>query len=127
MSLSLALVQTWNLMDVEAPAGTRDPLVVHSGNEARAVLIVLNPGQEMGDHQVPCTAYRLDLPRGRAFLPQQATHLGVPREAWKSAIWACIPRAIVRTKVLGEVDWNRIIWGFLRIVGSWAVPATGST
>jgi quercetin dioxygenase-like cupin family protein len=45
-------VQTWNLMEVEAPAGTRDPLVVHSGNEARAVLIVLNPGQEMGDHQV---------------------------------------------------------------------------
>ena len=57
MSLSLALVQTWNLMDVEAPAGTRDPLVVHSGNEARAVLIVLNPGQEMGDHQVKENAW----------------------------------------------------------------------
>ena len=39
-------------MDVEAPDGTRDPLVIHSGNEARAVLIVLNPGQELGDHQV---------------------------------------------------------------------------
>lgn len=44
-------------MEVEAPAGTRDPLVVHSGNEARAVLIVLNPGQAMGDHQVKENAW----------------------------------------------------------------------
>lgn len=57
MSLSFGPVQTWNLMEVEAPAGTRDPLVVHSGNEARAVLLVLNPGQEMGDHQVKENAW----------------------------------------------------------------------
>ena len=57
MSLSLALVQSWNLMAIEAPAGTRDPVVVHSGNEARAVLIVLNPGQVMGDHQVKENAW----------------------------------------------------------------------
>ena len=44
-------------MDVPAPAGTRDPLVVHSANEARAVLIVLNPGQELGDHQVKENAW----------------------------------------------------------------------
>ena len=44
-------------MEIEAPAGTRDPLVVHSGNEARAVLIVLNPGQVMGDHQVKENAW----------------------------------------------------------------------
>ena len=50
-------VQTWDLMEVSAPAGTRDPLVVHSGNEARAVLIVLNPGQELGDHQVKENAW----------------------------------------------------------------------
>jgi len=50
-------VQTWNLMEAAAPAGTRDPLVVHSGNEARAVLIVLNPGQELGDHQVKENAW----------------------------------------------------------------------
>jgi quercetin dioxygenase-like cupin family protein len=57
MSLSLTPVQTWNLMEVEAPAGTRDPLVVHSGHEARAVLIVLNPGQVLGDHQVKENAW----------------------------------------------------------------------
>jgi quercetin dioxygenase-like cupin family protein len=50
-------VQTWNLMGVEAPDGTRDPVVVHSGNEARAVLIVLTPGQELGDHQVKENAW----------------------------------------------------------------------
>jgi quercetin dioxygenase-like cupin family protein len=50
-------VQRWNLMDVAAPAGTRDPVVVHSGNEARAVLLVLNPGQVMGDHQVKENAW----------------------------------------------------------------------
>ena len=44
-------------MEIEAPSGTRDPVVVHSGNEARAVLIVLNPGQEMGDHQVKENAW----------------------------------------------------------------------
>jgi quercetin dioxygenase-like cupin family protein len=50
-------MQSWNLMEIEAPAGTRDPLVVHSGNEARAVVIVLNPGQVMGDHQVKENAW----------------------------------------------------------------------
>jgi quercetin dioxygenase-like cupin family protein len=50
-------VQCWDLIEVDAPAGTRDPLVVRSGNEARAVLIVLNPGQVMGDHQVKENAW----------------------------------------------------------------------
>lgn len=50
-------MQSWDLIEVDAPAGTRDPVVVHSGNEARAVLIVLNPGQVMGDHQVKENAW----------------------------------------------------------------------
>ena len=44
-------------MAVEAPDGRRDPVVVHSGNEARAVLIVLKPGQALGDHQVKENAW----------------------------------------------------------------------
>jgi quercetin dioxygenase-like cupin family protein len=44
-------VRHWNLLDVDAPAGTRDPVVLHS-SEARAVLIRLDPGQRLGDHQV---------------------------------------------------------------------------
>lgn len=57
MSLSLASVQSWNLMDIEAPSGTRDPMVIHSGNEARAVVLVLTPGQKLGDHQVKENAW----------------------------------------------------------------------
>jgi quercetin dioxygenase-like cupin family protein len=57
MSLSLAPVQHWNLMEVQAPDGRRDPVVVHSGNDARAVLIVLKPGQALGDHQVKENAW----------------------------------------------------------------------
>ena len=57
MSLSLAPVQHWDLMEIAAPSGTRDPVVVHSGNEARAVVIVLTPGQALGDHQVKENAW----------------------------------------------------------------------
>jgi quercetin dioxygenase-like cupin family protein len=49
-------VQHWNLMEIEA-TGTQDPVVVHSGNEARAVLIVLKPGQALGEHQVKENAW----------------------------------------------------------------------
>jgi quercetin dioxygenase-like cupin family protein len=50
-------VQSWDLMEVSAPDGTRDPVVIHSDNEARAVLIRLNPGQRLGDHQVKENAW----------------------------------------------------------------------
>ncbi len=50
-------MQSWNLLELKAPSGTRAPAVVHSGNEARAVLIVLNPGQALGDHQVKENAW----------------------------------------------------------------------
>ena len=67
MSLSLPPVQSWNLMDFEAPSGTREPVVVHSGNEARAVLIVLKPGQRLGDHQVKENAWITVLEGSAAF------------------------------------------------------------
>lgn len=44
-------MQSWNLLDIEAPEGTRDPVVLHS-DEARAVVIRLDPGQGLGEHQV---------------------------------------------------------------------------
>jgi len=34
------------------------------------------------DHHVPCLAFRLDLPRGREFLPDRARALGLPVEFW---------------------------------------------
>jgi quercetin dioxygenase-like cupin family protein len=45
-------VQSWNLNEIDMPGGSRSPVVLDSKNEARAVLIRLDPGQALGDHQV---------------------------------------------------------------------------
>lgn len=45
-------MQSWNLLAIDAPGGTRDPVVLHSDDEARALLIRIEPGQELGEHQV---------------------------------------------------------------------------
>jgi quercetin dioxygenase-like cupin family protein len=45
-------MQSWDLTDFDAPKGTRDPVVVHEADGARAVMLRLEPGQELGDHQV---------------------------------------------------------------------------
>jgi len=50
-------MQRWDLLSLEAPQGARDPIVVHSDDDARAVLIVLQPGQQLGDHQVTENAW----------------------------------------------------------------------
>jgi quercetin dioxygenase-like cupin family protein len=50
-------MQQWDLLSIDAPQGTRDPVVLHSDDGARAVLIVLDPGQELGDHQVKENAW----------------------------------------------------------------------
>jgi quercetin dioxygenase-like cupin family protein len=50
-------VQSWNLLEIETPGGSRSPVVVHTDAEARAVLIALDPGQELGDHQVKEAAF----------------------------------------------------------------------
>jgi quercetin dioxygenase-like cupin family protein len=45
-------VRSWRLREIETPSGSRSPVVLHSGGEGRAVLIGLEPGQQLGDHQV---------------------------------------------------------------------------
>jgi quercetin dioxygenase-like cupin family protein len=50
-------VQSWNLLQLETPGGTRSPIVLHSTDEARSVLIGIAAGQELGDHQVHEHAY----------------------------------------------------------------------
>jgi quercetin dioxygenase-like cupin family protein len=46
-------VQHWKLHEIETPDGSRSPVVLHSQNgESRAVLIGLDAGQEMGEHEV---------------------------------------------------------------------------
>jgi quercetin dioxygenase-like cupin family protein len=51
------LVQHWDLLGLDAPEGRRDPVVLHSDDGARAVLIVLQAGQSLGDHQVKENAW----------------------------------------------------------------------
>jgi quercetin dioxygenase-like cupin family protein len=45
-------VRRWDLAGVETPGGSVSPVVLHSNGEGRAVLIGLDPGQELGEHQV---------------------------------------------------------------------------
>jgi quercetin dioxygenase-like cupin family protein len=52
-------VRSWNLTEIEAQGGSRSPVVLDSDEAARAVLIVLEPGQELGDHQVKEHAFIL--------------------------------------------------------------------
>jgi quercetin dioxygenase-like cupin family protein len=45
-------MKSWALPEIETAGGSRSPVVLHSGNEGRAVLIGLEAGQELGEHQV---------------------------------------------------------------------------
>jgi quercetin dioxygenase-like cupin family protein len=45
-------MNTWDLSALEAPGGALSPIVLASKDGARAIAIVLQPGQELGEHQV---------------------------------------------------------------------------
>ena len=60
-------MRSWNLSEIEAPDGARDPVVLHSDDEGRAVMIRLDPGQQLGEHQVKEHAFVVVL-EGRARL-----------------------------------------------------------
>jgi quercetin dioxygenase-like cupin family protein len=45
-------VRSWNLHEIQVEGGSRSPVVLDSDEAARAVFIVLEPGQSLGDHQV---------------------------------------------------------------------------
>jgi quercetin dioxygenase-like cupin family protein len=50
-------VRVWHLLEIPTPTGSRSPVVLHSDDEARAVLVGLSPGQALGQHQVKEYAY----------------------------------------------------------------------
>jgi len=52
-------VRSWNLHEIKVEGGSRSPVVLDSDDAARAVLIVLEPGQSLGDHQVKEHAFVL--------------------------------------------------------------------
>jgi quercetin dioxygenase-like cupin family protein len=45
-------VERWDLLAIDAPNGTRDPVVLRSDDEGRAVLIRMDAGQRLGEHQI---------------------------------------------------------------------------
>jgi quercetin dioxygenase-like cupin family protein len=49
-------MKSWNLREIPTPEGSRSPVVLHSG-QARAVLIGLQPGQALGEHEVKEQAF----------------------------------------------------------------------
>jgi quercetin dioxygenase-like cupin family protein len=52
-------MQRWNLREIDTPGGSRSPVVLDSDDTARAVLIRLEPGQALGEHEVKEHAYLL--------------------------------------------------------------------
>jgi quercetin dioxygenase-like cupin family protein len=53
-------MRSWNLRELETPGGSRSPVVLDSEETAaRAVLIGLEPGQELGEHEVKERAFVL--------------------------------------------------------------------
>ena len=52
-------MRSWNLHEIETPGGSRSPVVLESDEAARTVLIGLDPGQELGDHEVKERAFLL--------------------------------------------------------------------
>ena len=52
-------MRSWNLDEIKVEGGSRSPVVLDSEEAARAVLIVLDPGQSLGEHQVKEHAYVL--------------------------------------------------------------------
>ena len=44
-------MRSWNLDEIQVEGGSRSPVVLDS-EDSRAVLIGLDPGQELGEHQV---------------------------------------------------------------------------
>jgi quercetin dioxygenase-like cupin family protein len=52
-------MQSWDLRQIETPGGSRSPVVLDSEEAARAVLIALEPGQELGEHEVQEHAFVL--------------------------------------------------------------------
>ena len=45
-------MESWRLPEIPTPEGSRSPVVLLSEKEARAVLVGLDAGQELGEHQV---------------------------------------------------------------------------
>ena len=58
-------MRSWNLTELDAPAGTRDPIVLETADGTRAVMLAIAPGQELREHEVKERAW-VTVVEGRA-------------------------------------------------------------
>lgn len=70
-------MESWNLLEIDTPGGSRSPAVLHSRDHARAVFIGLQPGQRLGEHQVKENAYVLVI-EGSVHVESGADSLDAP-------------------------------------------------
>lgn len=52
-------MQSWNVLEIETPGGSRSPVVLDPSRPARALVIGLEPGQRLGEHEVKEHAFLL--------------------------------------------------------------------
>jgi quercetin dioxygenase-like cupin family protein len=52
-------MQSWNLREIETPGGSRSPVVLDPARPVHALVIGLEPGQELGEHEVKEHAFLL--------------------------------------------------------------------
>jgi quercetin dioxygenase-like cupin family protein len=52
-------MKSWNLREIETPGGSRSPVVLDPTRPARALVIGLEPGQRLGEHEVKEHAFLL--------------------------------------------------------------------
>ena len=70
-------MQAWDLTQIEAPGGTIDPTVLMTDDGARAIMLRLEAGQELSDHQVRERAW-LVVVEGEAEIRSGDEVVGVP-------------------------------------------------
>jgi ribonuclease Z len=88
---SLAMYGPHGLTEVVAGLRTIAPCLPFSvtiteltGGEEFPLLVGLSGRCAAGVHRLPVLAYRVDLPRRRAFLPERARELGAPLRLWRT-------------------------------------------
>lgn len=60
-------MRSWNLTELDAPAGTRDPIVLETADGTRAVMLAIAPGQALREHEVKERAW-VTVVEGRALI-----------------------------------------------------------
>jgi quercetin dioxygenase-like cupin family protein len=94
-------VRRWNLLEIDAPDGTRDPFVLSTEDAARAVLIRFEPGQALGDHQV--------LERAWLCVVEGSVHVEAGAESFEAGVGTLVTFAPGERHAVRSRDGARIL------------------